>query len=224
MIKSILKMLDIRQYEHAKYLLLIPIYLVIFWIEERVITTHYIVSYMPMDDRIPFISWFVIPYFLWYPLMIGAGTYLFFADPGVFKKFMLYIGIGLLIIVLIYALVPNGQNLRVKHFEKDNFFTDMVKWVYGRDTNTNVCPSIHVVSTLGAMFAFLECKKLHKWWFQTLNIVLAVLICLSTVFIKQHSILDVIIGVPLSVVYYFLFFKWVPNMGRRRTKKKLRAS
>jgi len=215
MLESIIDKYNLRRYEHAKYILFIPLYMTIFMLEEKYIT-HYYVSYMPLDDLIPFCEWFVLPYFMWYPLMIGTGLYLFFKDAEGFKNYMLFIGAGFLLIVLFYAAFPNGQNLRPSSFSRSNFLIDVVKWTYSRDTNTNVLPSLHVVGTMGAMFALLECEKLRKLWFQIFNVVLSISICVSTVYIKQHSALDVVTGVPLAFVYYFAIYKWLPHFRENR--------
>lgn len=219
MMDSSVKRFNIKKYEHAKYLLLIPLYMLVFLLDEKYIVRNYFVSYLPLDDMIPFCEWFVIPYFLWYPLMIGAGVYLFFMDPDGFKKYMTYVGCGFLLIVLLYAVFPNGQNLRPRTFENSNFLTDIIKWVYKNDTNTNVCPSLHVVGTMGAMFALMECEKLRTWWFQTFNVILSFFICISTVFIKQHSILDVFVGIIFGIVYYLIVYKWMPEKSHIAEKQ-----
>ncbi len=226
MLKSLLKRINLRKYEHAKYMLFIPIYMAIFLLEERNIISHYFVSYVPLDDMIPFCEWFVIPYFSWYPLMLGTGFYLFAKDPEGFKNYMIYIGAGFLLIVLFYALLPNGQNLRPTSFDRSNILIDVVKWTYGRDTNTNVLPSLHVVGTMGAMFALLESKSVRKLWFKFFIVILAISISLSTVYIKQHSILDVFTGVPLGFIYYFAIYKWVPNlrMAKETRSREVHAS
>lgn len=219
MLKTTIDRIDLGRYQHAKYMLIIPLYMAIFWLEERYITSGYFVSHMRLDDLIPFEEWFVIPYFLWYPLMLGTGAYLFIKDVEGFKNYMLYIGGGFLLIVIFYAIFPNGQNLRPKTFENPNILTDIVKIIYGRDTNTNVLPSLHVVGTMGAMFALMKSPNLQKWWLHVVNVVLAISICISTVFIKQHSILDVFTGVPLGFVYYFAVYKWLPQMKSKRENR-----
>ena len=219
MLKAKIENFDLKRYKHALYMLIIPLYMAIFMLEEKYITTDYYVSYLPLDDLIPFCEWFVIPYFLWYPLMLGTGAYLFLKDAEGFKNYMIYVGGGFLLIVIFYALVPNGQNLRPTRFENSNILTDIVKIIYGRDTNTNVCPSLHVVGTMGAMFALLKNEKLQKKWFQRFLVILTIFICLSTVYIKQHSILDVFTGVPLGFIYYFAVYKWLPDLKSKREMK-----
>ena len=219
MLKSTIERVGLKKYKHGLYMLIIPLYMAIFMLEEKYITTDYMVSCLPLDDLIPFCEWFVIPYFLWYPLMLGIGVYLFLKDAEGFKNYMIYIGGGFLLIVIFYLIVPNGQNLRPTSFENSNVLTEIVKRTYGTDTNTNVLPSLHVVGTMGAMFALLKSKKLQKKWFQIFIVVLAIFICLSTVYIKQHSILDVFTGVPLGFIYYFAVYSWLPNFRNKREMK-----
>lgn len=214
MLKSAFDRIDFRKFAHVKYVLVIPIYMMIFVLEERYITAHYFVSYLPLDRLIPFWEGFVIPYVLWYPLMLGAGFYLFFKDAEGFKRYMLFIGCSFLLIVLFYAVFPNGQNLRPRVFTRDNILTDAVRSIYLRDTNTNVLPSLHVVGTLGAMFALLKCERLRVLWIKLFIVALSISICLSTVFIKQHSILDVFTGVPLAFAFYYVFYSYLPNRSR----------
>ncbi len=214
MLKSVFDKIDFGKFAHVKYMLVIPLYMIIFMLEERYITAHYFVSYLPLDRQIPFWESFVIPYVLWYPLMLGTGLYLFFRDAEGFKRYMLFIGFSFLLIVLFYAIFPNGQNLRPRVFIRDNILTDAVRLIYLRDTNTNVLPSLHVVGTLGATFALFKCKRLRAFWFKLFLVTLAIAICLSTVFIKQHSILDVFTGVPLAFAFYYLIYSYLPNRSR----------
>lgn len=47
---------------HLLLLLFVPLYLTAFYLIEKFITTDYWVSYIPLDDSIPFLEVFVIPY------------------------------------------------------------------------------------------------------------------------------------------------------------------
>ena len=71
------------------------------------------------------------------------------------------------------------------------------------DTSTNVCPSIHVASTLAILFAV---WRSHIWHHRKLVVggctLLTVLICLSTLFLKQHSVVDVLCGIALTVLLH----------------------
>ena len=61
--------------------------------------------------------------------------------------------------LLIYVIYPNGQELRVTSFENPNLLTDFVQYLYSCDTNTNVCPSLHVIGSFAAVFGVFHSKS-----------------------------------------------------------------
>ena len=78
---------------------------------------------------------------------------------------------------------------------------------YQFDTNTNVCPSIHVMGALAVLCTAWHCKGFqHPGWKWAFG-VSALLICLSTVFLKQHSVVDVIMALPACLLADRLCFR-----------------
>ncbi len=212
-----------QKYRHWLYVLVLPIYLALFFIEEHFIdgSVDYLVSYVPFDDHIPFCEYFYIAYVLWYPFMFAVGLYLGIKEPQNFKRYMTYIGASFFTAVLLFALFPNGQDLRVDidTLGRDNIFTRAIAVLYATDTNTNVCPSLHVVGSMAAVFGVLHSRRLRRTWIlPILSILLAVCIILSTVFIKQHSVLDVYVGIPYGFVFYGLVYQ-LPDTLRKWTRK-----
>ena len=84
-----------------------------------------------------------------------------------------------------------------------NIFQTLVSFIYTIDSPTNVCPSIHVYNSIMMMISLFksECMKNHKL-LSVINIIIAVLICLSTMFIKQHAFVDVVLAIVLCIVIY----------------------
>lgn len=210
-----------QKHGHWLYALILPLYLAGFFIEEHFIdgSAPYLVSYMPIDAHIPFCEWWYIFYVLWYPLLGGVGLYLAFRDPKGFKRYMTYIGVSFFTALLLFALFPNGQDLRpdLDTLGRENLFTRLIGVLYASDTNTNVCPSLHVVGSLAAWFAVLHNDRLRRTrWVPIVVGVLACLISISTVMIKQHSLLDMIVGVPYALFLYRLLY-W--SCGRVITPK-----
>lgn len=202
----------LRPYSHWLYTLLLPLYLIGFFLIERLVdgSRPYFVSYLPLDDRIPFCEWFVIFYVLWYPFMGGVGIYLACKEPPCFKRYMSYIGATFLSSLLLFAVFPNGQDLRpaLETLGRDNVATQVIGGIYTADTNTNVCPSLHVVGSIAAVFGILHSERLRRRrWVCIGGCALAMLICASTVLIKQHSILDVLIGVAYALAFYPLVYR-----------------
>lgn len=195
------------KHKHLLLLAYIPLYLTAFFLIEKYITTDYWVSYIPLDDVIPFLEGFVILYCLWYPFMICTGLYLLIKDIPAFERYMWFIIIGFTTCIAICAIFPNGQNLRPAEFERINLFTGMVEAIYRVDTNTNVLPSMHVVGSLAAAFAIFDCDALKNKLIRISTVILTALICISTVLIKQHSILDIFAGIAVSIPIYFIVYR-----------------
>ena len=144
------------------YFLIIPLYLVVFIIAESVVDKGTFVSYLPIDDKIPFIDFFVIPYVMWYPFMFWVGIKLFIKDVRGFKGYMSFLGIAFFSIIILNMIFPNEQNLRVDITVYDSIYSRAVALIYKIDTNTNVCPSMHAVGTIGAFFALLKSKSFKR--------------------------------------------------------------
>ena len=168
----------------------------------------YNVMYHPIDDKIPFCELFLIPYLFWFVFMFGAYIYAFFADPGAFRRMMLVTiltyGGGL----LMFIFYPTCQNLRPAVFERDNVLTQLMAWFYTTDTSTNVCPSLHVCGALAAAFGLVDTKRFSTPAWKATIYTIALLICVSTVFVKQHSIIDTVFG------FVFSGYAWLLVYGR----------
>ena len=183
-----------------KYVLWLPVYLLSFFVIERVVVTGYQPTQTWLDAYIPFCEWFVIPYCLWYPLLVAVGLWLLWKDREGFRRYMRFLALTFFASALIWFLIPNGQDLRPAVMPRDNPLTRLVEGLYSIDTNTNVFPSVHVVGAIGAAWAVKKTPSLER---RTLlcgaTAILALLICLSTLFIKQHAVLDVIGGLGLAL-------------------------
>lgn len=207
MLKQLLK-----KYSHAWVLLYVFLYMPWFFYLEKTVTTEYTVLHLKLDDYIPFCELFVIPYYLWFLYIVVTVAYFFFTDRGDFYRCAAFLFIGMTICLLIYTIWPNGHDLRVNlnALGRENLFTRIIGMLYRNDTCTNVCPSIHAFNSIGACLAIYKSKRLaDKRWLRRGSLILSVLICLSTVFLKQHSCFDVLCAILLSLIMYMLVY--VPN-------------
>lgn len=195
------------QYRHLLMLLYWPLFGILFWYVEQVHPVDfYYPMYCPLDDWIPFNELFVIPYVFWFAFLLLIHVYTGFFDIPCFKKLMKSIMISYSAALVIFFLFPNCQELRPVEFERDNFLTRFMADFYQFDTNTNVCPSLHVIGSMMVVFAAWNTKRFQtKPWVIAFTVV-GVLISISTVFLKQHSILDVFAAIPVCAVTYFLCY------------------
>ena len=194
------------QYRHLLLLLGWVCYFILYWLTEKLIDPAKCTPvHCFLDDLIPFCEVFVIPYVLWYALVAGSLGYFLFKDVESFKKLSQFIIITQAVAMTVYILFPSRQDLRPTDFPRDNLFTDLVRLLYRFDTSTNVCPSLHVGYSLGIASVWLK-KKDAPAWLKAAIVVFVALVCMSVVFIKQHSAVDFFAAVPMCLLAEYLVF------------------
>ena len=198
------------KYHHAWVFLYGFIYMPWFsWLEKHV-TSNYFVIHSVFDDYIPFIEIFIIPYLLWFVYVSGTVLYFFFTAKQGFYRICTLLITGMTLFLIICTIFPNGLNLRPSTFARDNIFVDLVRFIYRADTSTNVLPSLHVYNSIGCYIAIRNSQKLRQYkWVQNGSLVLTVSIVLSTMFLKQHSVVDVIAAIVM--IYFIYQFVYIPE-------------
>lgn len=208
-----LNRLNEPEFEHLKYLAYWPVFGLFFLTVERLwIRESYYPIHCVWDDVIPFCEYFLIPYLFWFVFLVGIHIYTLFFDTESFKNLMKFIIISYSAAMLIYMIFPNCQELRPIEFERDNVFTRFVAAWYQFDTNTNVCPSIHVIGSVAVMLCAWNSEHFSTTGWRIVFGLTALLISISTVFLKQHSVLDVLAAIPVCVIAYFAVY---PKRGKR---------
>lgn len=153
-----------------------------------------------IDSYIPFCEYFVIFYLFWFIYVILGVLYFTFIEPTKFNIMAKYLMIGMTICLLIDLILPNGISLRPT-LANENIFQILVSLIYSVDTSTNVFPSIHVYNSIVIGYGFHYSYLLKdKIVLQYINITIVILICMSTVMLKQHAFLDIIAGILLAYV------------------------
>ena len=204
------------EFRHLLLLLYWPIYGLTFLILERGLTLDYHPVEAALDAKIPFCEYFVPAYYFWFVFLIGIHFYTGFFDVPAFKKLMYFIIITYTITSVIYIIYPTKQELRPTEFAGDNIFVTVINGLYNFDTNTNVCPSLHVIGSFAVLFTSWHCERFKTFWWQLGFISATVLICLSTVFLKQHSVVDIWVALAVcAVAYPFAYI--LPDKLRYRT-------
>ena len=188
------------QFAHLKLLLGWVGYFLLYFLTENLIPEENCTPvHMWLDDIIPFCEWFVIPYVFWYVLIVISLGYFLLYNVESFKRLQTFIIITQVIAMAIYIVFPSRQDLRPAEFPRDNFLTQCVALIYSADTNTGVCPSLHVAYSIGIASVWLKEKGVSRWW-KTFVLVAVILICLATMFIKQHSAVDFFAAIPVCLI------------------------
>ena len=185
-----------------------------FWLDRTITDPKYII-HSPIDDFIPFNEWFVFPYCSWFLLLAAVTALLWWNDTESYDKLCLMMFSGMTFCLILYMVLPNGLDIRptAEAVGRDNIAMQIMQLLWKADASVNVCPSIHCQSS-GCMALAFSQSRLAKGrpGLKVLAWVWAALICASTVFTKQHSILDVVCGLALVAV-------WVPVLSAKKAKK-----
>ena len=204
------------KYKHAIPLIIYGIiYMTWFaWLEKNT-TGHYRIIHMAADDYIPFCEVFVIPYFLWFAYVSAVVIYFFFKDKEDYYRTCIFLFTGMTIFLIICTIWHNGLDLRQDISYNNNLCAKLVKMLYKTDTSTNVFPSLHVFNTLGCLVALYRSKGMKdKTWIKVIATIIGILIILSTMFLKQHSVWDVIGAFALAAILYPIVY--VIPWGRKK--------
>ena len=201
-----LSRLNEPRFSHLKLLGGWIVYFLMYFLTEHFIPVERChVVHCALDDIIPFNEYFLIIYCYWYALIVLSLLYFLLYDIQSFRNLQIYIMIVQAVAVIIYIVWPSIQLLRPTSFERDNFLTRMMAFVYAFDTPTEVCPSLHVAYSLGIASSWCH-RKESPWHLKAFMILSAVMISLSTAFVKQHSVVDILAALPLGILAEYLVF------------------
>ena len=178
-------------------------YLSVFhWLEVN-ITVPEVWVHCHLDDLIPFCKYAVIPYLAWFIWIPFTLFYLLWKAPRAdFWRLCLPLFAGMTIALAVYVILPNGLDLRPYRVYGSDIFARIVRQIYSTDTATNVCPSIHVFNSVTLMMAYSRSRifeEHRRRWMRLASAVLCLSIIASTVLLKQHSCIDVVMGILLAM-------------------------
>jgi len=201
-----------KEYRHLFLLVGWLVYFALYFLTENLIPAEKCYPvWCKLDDMIPFNEWFVIFYVGWYVLIVLSLGYFLLYNVENFKGLQTYIMITQGIAMVCYIVFPTRQDLRPEAFERENVLTWIMGLIYSADTNTGVCPSLHVAYSLGILSAWLK-EKSAAWYVKVLTTVFCIGVCLSVAFTKQHSVVDIFAAIPVCLIAeIFAFGKYYKN-------------
>ena len=214
-----------KKYPYMIAVLYLIFYLAAFqWLEKTVVPKYII--HCKLDEMIPFCEVFIIPYVFWYVYIVGMFVWFLKRGWQDYSRLCLMVFSGLTVCLCIYYFFPTGLNLRLAdNPHETGVLYNLVRCLRAIDTPTNVCPSIHVMNTVMMFQAVCSLDGLkHRKATIGVHFVIMILICASTVFLDQHSVIDVICGIMMSVVFHGLVYQveWKEELAKRKTKTSVR--
>ena len=87
--------------------------------------------------------------------------------------------------------------------EGEGIFNEAIRFLYKIDAPTNLFPSIHCLVSWFCFIGIISDRKIPKWY-KVMSFFIAVAVFVSTLTTRQHVIVDVVGGVALAQICYFI--------------------
>ena len=151
----------------------------------------------PVDAKIPFLPWTVLPYCFWFPLIAVYPLVVFQTDPYSYCSYLMTMVIEIVFSVACYLIYPTSFQRPVP---PDGFWGYFMKLIYhGSYRGLNCAPSLHCSSCFLIICTSFICVGMNPW-IRIVTVSIAVMIVLSTLTTKQHTLIDVLTAVPLFLI------------------------
>lgn len=195
-----------------------------FW-NKHTMTLNYHIIYSPLDDKIPFVEYFVLPYVTWFFYIAAVLIYFLAHNKRDYLRATFMVDTAMIVSTLICVVYPSVHELRPAVFENSNLCTKLVRLLYSTDNPAVIMPSMHTsVSVLLAVAIWTSESLRHCTWAKIGSAILSTLIVLSTVLIKQHSVLDLFAGLGMAAVICAVTYLWLFRSSKKSEKTKKRSA
>ena len=176
--------------------------MVAFFLIRLVEVDHFIYPSISFDSKIPYIKFFVVPYLSWLVWIPTMWLYTLFNNKELFKKISYMLMISMSLYLFLAFVCPTALSLRPAFLDSKDIWCRLTLFLYSLSPETYVFPSLHVFHSLVILYAIFQgkTKLFQNIWFRIFGLIWTILICLSTVFVRQHSIVDVLGAIVLFVV------------------------
>jgi membrane-associated phospholipid phosphatase len=164
-----------------------------------------------LDRSIPFLKIFIVPYLIWYPFIMLGLIYLCLKDRSTYLRTLFAFAGGLAVCYVIYYFYQTTVPRPI--LSGSDLLSRLVAFTYATDQPFNCFPSIHVLSTYLIMIGMSASEQTSRGirWFTH---IFGIMIILSTLFVKQHVVLDVAGAVLVAEVLFFAATALAPMVER----------
>lgn len=163
-----------------------------------------------IDAKIPFVPAFFIPYCIWYLMIFIIPYYLYCKDKDKFIKYTMAYILCSMIGNIVFISYPS--TVARPTVTGTDIFSLIAKFIYWIDTPTNCFPSLHCAISM--LFILYICESKNTNIITKISVcIISILIMLSTLFTKQHVVVDFISGDILALIVYLIVkpSKKLPN-------------
>ena len=158
-----------------------------------------------IDDKIPFVLVFIIPYVFWYLMLFIMPYKMYQKDKTNFYKYIITTILIVVIANIIFICYPTIVNR--PEISGNNILILLTKLIYSIDTPALNCfPSLHCGFSMLFILHICTSRKQSNS-FKIFTLISSILVMASTLLIKQHVFIDLIAGDILSTIVYLIIRK-----------------
>lgn len=177
-----------------------------------------------IDDHIPVISIFVVIYVFSYVFWFFGPVNASLTKKENFINYIIGLFAAYVVGFLIFIFAPTYMDRSAEGLidivSKPGLFNQLLGIVYsndGSDYGFNLFPSYHCLISIYCYLGIRHREEVSKG-LRVYSLVMAILICMSTVFTKQHYFIDIPGGIIISIICYMIIQKI--NPGKKILEKK----
>lgn len=164
------------------------------------------VNYLSLwvDNYVPLWTPAILVYVLYYPLCLVP--FLVIKDEEILRKGVRAFVYGIMMTALVFIVYPVAMIRPVESLEVDGVLDKIVWLLWKFDTPANAFPSQHVALIFICVFILAAGVKERSRRWVWMYAMISVLISVSTMVVKQHYVWDVLSGVVVAGIAYYLAF------------------
>ncbi len=152
--------------------------------------------------KIPFNPYFVYFYCAWYLMLFIIPMHLYIKDKNTYYKYFTSNIISIIISNIIFIIYPT--TIIRGNITTNNIASYILNIIYKLDTPIlNCLPSTHCLLSFLFIYSLIDTKEINIK-FKLIYIIMSILVVLSTLFIKQHVMIDVISALIISIFAYII--------------------
>jgi len=204
-----------RDWRHLLGILSIPVQGLFYLLISRVSGETAYYNYYWFDTYIPVVRWFAYPYVSWMLILYVAFLYFAIVNRPLYWRTIIVYNVSVMVCNIIFLLfntyVPRPE------IEGTDLASRLIQFVYSNDAPLNCFPSVHCLTS----YLLIIMINRHLNWpvlWKALASLWLWLIIASTVFIKQHSAIDIVGGILIAEGVYQLVRILPLQLGKKQDK------
>lgn len=182
-------------------------------------TVHSLIT--NLDYNTPYLKIFILPYIAWYPYLFLSFIFLCISDRIAYYVTITSYNVCLIVsnIIFFYYQTTVPRPMNIGH----DWLNNIVSWVYQHDLPFDCFPSIHVIGCYLVMKGVFH-SQIKQRKARLLLYLVGATIIVSTLFVKQHVLFDVIGGLLIVEVVYLIISTIYRQLGICKFKRLLDQS